>query len=438
MDHSVDWLTAFEALKSVYIDGAYSNMALNEAIPRHKGCRDSFVRNLVKETVRQTVTADYIIGKLADRGLRGIRNRTLIIIRIGLCAIREMDSVPDHAAVNEAVALAGKTARGTGRFINAILREYLRRRDEFEPVITIDDAGADRRLSVQYSMPEDIVSLIARQYGDETENILKGLNTPPGLVLRVNTLKITRESLITGLRHRGIDADALEETDRAVTARGSGIMESDLYREGMFTVQGLSSILSVEALAPEPGSKVLDMCAAPGGKSTMMAEMMENTGTITACDIHEHRLQLIRASAERTGADIIKTKLADGTVHDSMCDEKFDCVLADVPCSGLGVISTKPEIRLKTDVSSLSALSDTQLAILKNAFRYTRPGGRVCYSTCTLNKQENEEVVRRFMNETGTTGFARIVEMNTFLPYNNLIGFYYSIIEKNAFNCSDR
>ncbi len=459
-------------------------MALNEAIPRHKGCRDSFVRNLVKGTIRQTITLDHITGMLASNGLRGIKTRTLIILRMGLYAIREMDSVPDHAAVNEAVALARKTARGTDRFINAVLRSYIRRRDEFEVSdgalaegngsvagAASEDAGTGmpefikgigdqvKRLSVQYSMPEDLVSLITSQYGDEAESILRGLNEPPEVILRVNTLKTTREQLIADLAGAGIKAeDALDgemlteegklsDADRqhigagelypeagyvrgaAVKASGRGIIESDLYRKGHFTVQSLSSMLAVSALAPEPGSKVLDMCAAPGGKSTMMAEMMGNEGSVTACDIHEHRLELIKASAARTGTDIIETRLMDGTQYDSSLEGQFDYVLADVPCSGLGVMSTKPEIRLRTDVSEYAGLTDTQLEILKNAFRYTRPGGRICYSTCTLNRDENERVIERFMNSED--GFARIVEMRTILPYNNVIGFYYCIIEKS-------
>ena len=178
-------------------------MALNEAIPRHKGCRDSFVRNLVKGTIRQTITLDHITGMLASNGLKGIKTRTLIILRMGLFAIREMDSVPDHAAVNEAVALARKTARGTDRFINAVLRSYLRRRAEFEADGTpafIDDIGDPvKKLSVQYSMPEDLVNLITSQYGDEAEPVLRGLNEPPEVILRVNTLKTSRDRLIADL-----------------------------------------------------------------------------------------------------------------------------------------------------------------------------------------------------------------------------------------------
>lgn len=471
MDHSKDWLTAFDALRSVYSDGAYSNMALNEAIPRRKGCRDSFVRNFVKGTIRHTYTLDHIIGMLASGGLKGIRIRPLIILRMGLYAIRDLDSVPDHAAVNEAVSLARRTAKGTDRFINAVLRSYIRRREEFGTagsengeVAVISSGGGTlpdppfitsisdpvKRLSVKYSMPCDLTSLIMEQYGSEAETVLRGLNEPPKVVIRVNTLKTTREELIGSLGRIGIKAGPSEESALAVVCEGGSIIDSEPYREGLFTVQSLSSIMAVEALAPQPGCEVLDMCAAPGGKSTMMAELMYNRGKITACDIHEHRLRLIEASAQRTGADIIETRLADGTTYDSALAERYDFVLADVPCSGLGVMSTKPDIRLHTNAGELAELEDIQLGILRNAYRYTKPGGRICYSTCTLNKAENEDVIARFLEGHGESaadertdaevdtscgsrhGFAHIVEMNTILPYNNLIGFYYCIIEKTV------
>ena len=434
---SRDWIASFEALKSVYSDGAYSNMALNEAIPHHPGCRDSFVRSMVKGTIRQTVTLDYIIDKLADNGLKGIRLRTLIILRMGLYALREMDSVPDHAAVNESVALARRTARGTDRFINAVLRSYIRSRDLYEVTDGNDRHEPDfirnieddcDRLSVKYSFPSDITRLICSQYGDLAEKILDGLNNPPPVILRVNTLKISRDDLIKLLEDEGIKASGLPDSELAVAAEGSGIISSDLFRKGYYSVQSLSSIMAVEALAPSAGSNVLDMCAAPGGKSTMMAEIMGNSGSITACDIHEHRLKLIEAYAARLGTDIIETRLKDAACYNSEMEGLYDFVLADVPCSGLGVMNTKPEIRLRADMESIEKLPELQLSILRNALRYAKPGGRICYSTCTLNKRENEEVISALAAEDRT--FGRIVEMNTILPYNNMIGFYYCIIEK--------
>lgn len=437
---SQDWITAYEALRSVYADGAYSNIALNEAIPHHPGCRDSFVRSMVKGTIRQTVTLDRIIDVLAESGIRGIRRRTLIILRMGLYALREMDSVPDHAAVNEAVSLARKKAKGTDRFINAMLRSYIRKRDHFETVSDTSEGAPEEapfikeisdkteKLSVKYSFPMPVVQLISDQYGDEAEKILAGLNTPPPVILRVNTLRTTREDLLAEFEACGIDAAPVNESDIAVSVSGGSIIATDLYRSGKFTVQSLSSIMAVSALGPEPGDKVLDMCAAPGGKTAMMAEMMDNCGSITACDIHPHRLGLISASAERLGIDIIETRLADGTKYDEALAEQFDCVLADVPCSGLGVMSTKPEIRFHIDDESIAKLPEIQKDVLGNAVRYAKPGGKICYSTCTLNRPENEDIIDDLMSKNG--GLVRIVEMRTILPYNNVIGFFFCIIEK--------
>ena len=435
---SQDWIASFEALKSVYSDGAYSNMALNEAIPHHHGCRDSFVRSMVKGTIRHTITLDHIISRLADNGLKGIRLRTLIILRMGLYALREMDSVPDHAAVNEAVSLARKTAKGTDKFINAVLRSYIRSRDEYEvrqgldvqmPAFLREIEDDFERLSVMYSFPVDIIRLICSQYGDQAERILEGLNNPPPVILRVNTLKTSRDDLIESLAKEGIRAESISDSEMAVSAEGSGIISSDLFRKGYYSVQSLSSMMAVEALAPAAGSTVLDLCAAPGGKSAMMAELMENTGSIMACDIHEHRLDLIKAYAKRIGTDIIETHLMDAARYNSELEDQYDFVLADVPCSGLGVMSTKPEISLRTDMDNIKKLPELQLSILRNAVRYAKPGGRICYSTCTLNKAENEEVIAALAAEDPT--FGCIVEMNTILPYNNTIGFYYCIIDKN-------
>ena len=237
-------------------------MAINEAISHHKGCRDSFVRTLVKGTIRDTIRIDSMIDELASGGVRSIKKRTLIVLRMALYALRSMNSVPDHAAVDEAVKLARNVAKGTDRFVNAVLRSYLRRKDELEsrPV----------SLALKYSFPEGITELLRSQYGEETESILKGLNEPPAVILRVNTLKTNAQELTELLRESGRDAGHADDSGLALWAEGSGIMNTPMFRDGLFTVQSLSSITAVRSLAPGPGSTVLDMCAAPGGKSTMV------------------------------------------------------------------------------------------------------------------------------------------------------------------------
>ncbi len=439
-----DWLTVYEALRAVYSEGAYSNIAVNEAIRHHKGCRDSFVRTYAKGTIRDTLRLDHIIGRLAAKGLKGIKIRTLIVLRMGVYAIDSLDSVPDHAAVNEAVSLARGVAKGTDKFVNGVLRSYIRRRDEFRP--------EDMELSTRYSFPHPLTDLLQSQYGEETEAILKGLDTPPPLILRVNRLRTDRDGLIRMLADEGITASAADGSANAVIASGSGIVDSAAFREGYCSVQSLSSMQAIEALSPAPGSRVLDMCAAPGGKSSYMAELMGGNGSITACDIHVHRLELIDAAMKRLGIGIVETALMDGTVHDSELDGKFDYVLADVPCSGLGVAGSKPEIKYRTDTEEYPGLRRIQAAILRNAVSYAAPGGLIEYSTCTLNKDENEAVVREVLadaaceSETGdgssfhpainadgyaaNQGLLSIVEMHTILPYNNSVGFFYCILRK--------
>ena len=429
-----DWLTAFEALKDIYTEGAYSNMALNEAVSHHKGCRESFVRFFVKGTVMDTVRLDYIIDRLAAKGIRGIKKRTLVILRMAVFAIDSMESIPAHAAVSEAVSLAKKTARGTDRFINGLLRSYVREMDSF--------TAEKLPVNIRYSFPAPLAELLAGQYGDDTESIMKGLSTPPPLVLRVNSLRCSRSEAIAMLEEEGIKAYAAEGSEHALIAEGSGVISSRLYKEGLCSVQSLSSIQAIEAFSPRPGSRVLDMCAAPGGKSAFMAELMEGRGSITACDIHEHRLALIDASMRRLAAGtetngsyngrdtgIVQTRLMDGSVHDDSLDESFDYVLADVPCSGLGVIGSKPEIKYRSDISKYRELQDTQRAILENAIRYAAPGGRIEYSTCTLNRDENERLVCSVIK---AYSFVSIVEMRTVLPYNCSVGFFYCILDKKA------
>lgn len=426
----MDWITVFEALKSVYVDEAYSNIAINEAIEHHPECSNGFVRTFVKGVIRDSIKLDHYIDQLAAKGIKGLKNRTLIVLRMGIYAIESMNSVPDHAAVNNAVRLAKKVAKGTDGLVNGILRSFLRRRNEPDIEEQPKDNGY---LSLKYSFPEPLIDLISSQYGDDTEDILSALNSPAPLVLRVNPLKTSRDELIA---HMGRDMSSEERAERFIT---EGIPENaiiytgnavgtEAFRSGLFSIQSLSSIEAINAFRPVPGSRVLDMCAAPGGKTCAMAELMDNCGEIVSCDIHEHRLGLIEAQAQRLGCSIVSTRLMDGTVPDDTLKESFDYVLADVPCSGLGVIQSKPEIKLRTDVKKYDELTDIQYNILKNALSYVRDGGSIEYSTCTINRSENEAVIDRLIEEFS---FVEIIEKKLILPYNNRIGFFYCIMRKN-------
>lgn len=416
-----DWLAVFEALKDCYIDEAFSNIAINEAVENHKDCSSGFVRAFTKGVLRDSLKLDYYIDNLADKGVKAIKNRTLIILRMGLYAIDSLDSVPSYAAVNQTVSLAKKVSKGSDRFVNAILRRYLREKDILQV--------ADDNLSLKYSFPKDLCDLIVSQYGDEAEDVLRSLNNVPELIIRANLNKTTREELKRNLEEIGIECDLIEGSNIALVVRNGQIVNTRFFHDGLLSIQSLSSIRSIEAFAPKKGSRVLDMCAAPGGKTCGMAELMGNEGEIIACDIHPHRLDLINAVAARLDTQIITTELLDGTETKDEFIESFDYVLADVPCSGLGVVGSKPEIKLRTDVSRFKELESIQKDILENAYRYTKPGGRLMYSTCTINKDENEAIVDSFI----ASHEAEILEKCLILPYNNeLVGFFYCIVEKPA------
>ena len=417
-----DWIAVFEALNAVYTDGAFSNISINEAVSRHKGSRESFVRTFAKGVIRDSIRLDCIIDRLAQKGIGSIKARPLVLLRMGIFAIDRLDSVPDHAAVNETVSLAKKTAKGTDRFINGMLRSYLRQRQDFAP--------EKLEPHIRYSFSKEVFSLLTEQYGDEAFRIAEALNSPSEVFLRTNRLKTDRNELIGRLRELGLYASPSDMNPDAIAVTGSGIVANEMFRNGLYSVQSLSSMMAVRALSPEPGSRVLDLCCAPGGKTGYMAELMQNRGNITACDVYPHRLKLTEAAMKRLGISIVSLEERDATVFDEELKEGFDCILCDVPCSGLGVISGKPEIKINTDPSEYGSLIEIQKKILTNALAYLKPGGKLEYSTCTLNKNENEEVVKHVLSKSGTS--ARLVEMTTLLPYNGTVGFFYSIIEKSA------
>ena len=383
-----NWLTTFNALKSVYIDEAYSNIAINDAIEQQPSCSASFVRTFTKGVIRDTIVIDNYIDQLASKGINGIKNRTLIILRMGIYAIRSLDSVPDYAAVNMAVNLTNYVAKGNASFVNAILRSYIRQKDS---LVTI------------HSFPDKLRNLITKQYGQEAENIMQSLDVPIPVSIRINRLKANN------ITFTSFDLNSQE------------------FKDGLFSVQSISSIEAIESFNPREGSLVLDMCAAPGGKTCAMAEIMNNKGKIIACDIHEHRLDLINSQARRLGIDIIETIKLDGSIFNKNYQNMFDYVLADVPCSGLGVISSKPEIKLRTNPDEYDSLIEIQKKILENAIKYCKPGGYIEYSTCTINKDENDAVVNAVLD---ACNLAEIVEKKSILPYNEKIGFYYCILEK--------
>ncbi|HHZ06217.1 MAG TPA: 16S rRNA (cytosine(967)-C(5))-methyltransferase RsmB [Clostridiales bacterium] len=391
--------TALSILMKIDNDNAYSNITLNNAIKASDlDERDvSFACAIVYGVLERKITLDYIISKFIKTKLNKIQPDVLNILRMGVFQIAYMDKVPDSAAVNECVKLAKKRNlfSATG-FINGVLRSVSRAEGNYQ----LPDKKADKLsyYSVYYSCPQDIISLWLNSYGEEiTENILQNLSGRPPVYVRVNTLKVTAENLEKDFETCGVSASPTDIIEDALVIKDTGSIESlALYSFGYFHVQDLSSQLCCKVLNPVSGDKVYDFCSAPGGKAFTIAQRMDNNGVINAFDLYDHKLKLIEAGAERLGIDIIKVGLRDAVCTEPL--EKADKVLCDVPCSGLGIIRRKPEIRYKKD-TGIDTLPQLQYDILSSCSDFVKVGGTLVYSTCTLNKKENNNNADKFLQE---------------------------------------
>lgn len=378
-------------------DGKFANLEVNAALKGASlsGPDRGLYTALVYGVAERALTLDYIIENLSDRPLEALDPETKNAIRMGLYQLRYMDKIPSHAAVSESVEAVGRKSRG---FVNAILRSYLRKKDTLS--LPKKEDGFDRYLSVRHAIPEAICRLWREGYGEEiAEQLAEAANWQTPLTLRVNTLKTDGGALLVALRDRGVEAEVHPLFSDMLTVRSGGAISnlSDLLDAGLFFVQDPASRACVWALGAKPGERILDSCAAPGGKSFSAAIQMENRGALTACDLHKSKISLIRSGAERLGITILQAECRDGKVFVEADEAAYDRVLCDVPCSGLGVLAKKPDIRHRP-LTGLEALYATQAAILACCARYVRSGGTLCYSTCTLNPRENEDAVRAFLD----------------------------------------
>lgn len=415
--------TAYEVLMDVETNQSYSNLALNNFIEKNQPENPAFVRELVYGVLENRILLDYYLDALIPSGIKKVKSRELTLLRMGIYQIMSMESVPDYAAIHESVQLARKLCRGREGFINGVLRGFQRKASGVS--LPSKEADPVRYLSVKYSAVPWIVELWIKAYGlEKTEKLLEASNGRPLLSLRVNLKKGSREELIEKLSAEGFQVEAGRHSNRVilVTGKGSGILEHEFFRNGWFSVQDEASVMAADTVGAKPGYCVVDVCAAPGGKTLAMAETMEEQGTVNAFDIYPHKLTLIEEQAKRVGIGIVKTDCRDGR---TLCEElkgKADCVLADVPCSGLGVIRRKPEIKYKEDVD-LPELVQRQKEILENASKYVKPGGTLVYSTCTVNPDENELQVKDFLkNHEEFT----LESMNQLMPGEETDGFFIS------------
>lgn len=390
--------TAVEALCQVEKNKAWSNLALDSALERAKLKEQDrgFATALFYGTLIYRYQIDSCIRTLTKTPIRKMDVEVRNILRTGIYQMLYLDSVPDHAAVSESVNLARQMKKSSaGGFINAVLRGFLRT----DKAIPLAKSGktADR-LAVEYSCPPKLVNIWLKAYGGKkTEAILKNSLMAPPTFIRVNTLKNSREELIADLAAQGISAKPLSFLENGcVVERGSGnLHETKIYKEGRFHIQDISSQLAAGAVDAKPGQRVLDCCAAPGGKTFIIAQQMNNTGEIVACDLHQKRADEIIRRKNTLGLTNISAKVLDMSEYHEELGE-FDRVLCDVPCSGYGTIRRRPEIKYQ-DPDEFKTLPETQLALLSNGSKYCKKGGKLLYSTCTLSPLENQKVVEKFL-----------------------------------------
>ena len=412
---------AVKALIKINTELSYSNITLNTVFSETgiEGSDKALSTALVYGVLERKITLDYVLSKFIKTSLKKVSPFCLEVLRVALFQIMFMDKIPQSAAVNEAVKLVknSKESRNSG-FVNAVLRNILRAEN------LLPKGNSIAELSIIYSCPESIIESYINDYGlDNAISLLKSSLEPAPLTLKINSLKTDVNAFKAEL---GVDCSDTDINGAVLLKHGLDISKNPLYNDGKFFVEDLASQKAIKILAPKPFERMLDMCAAPGGKSFSSAILMENKGEIIACDIYEHKCALIEKSAKRLGLDIVKPRVCDATVFNAELG-KFDCILCDVLCSGLGIIRRKPEIKYKS-FDEFSKLPEIQYKILSNAKNYLKDGGRILYSTCTLRKAENEDVVNKFLAENGD--FA-LEYSHTFMPHTDgTDGFFCALLVK--------
>ena len=426
---------AFEILCKIEADKAYSNIAIDSAVkmynPDSTDC--AFISCLVYGVIERKITLDYIINKYLSQPIAKLKISVLTALRIGAYQILFMDKIPERAAVNETVNIIkkGKFSYASG-LVNAVLRKIS---DNNE--LDFSALSGDELTSVKYSVPQELVKFLNHHYGKENaEEFFKHSLLPKKIFVRVNNTKISTDELIKFFKNEGVIAYKTYLPNALEIAFNGAVYNLESYKKGYFHVEDLSSQLCIEALDVFAGCTAIDVCAAPGGKTFTIAEKMNNNGTVISCDIYAQRTDLIKKGAERLGLSCIKPAVNDATVLNEGFP-KADRVLCDVPCSGLGIITKKPEIKYKK-LDDAKSLLPIQKEILNTSSKYVKSGGKLVYSTCSINPNENRKICDAFLKENpdfssirALPDIERTVEEGDYLtlfPHkNNCDGFFVAV-----------
>ena len=478
MKIDLDREAAFKALLAIERDGSYSNLELSKMLASDELSNKGFIREIVYGVTENKIYLDYILDKFIKKGAAKTKLQALIILRMGVYQILFMNSVPNYAAVNESVALARRFARGMDGFINGVLRNFIRNMDSASE---IDVKGQLEYLSIRYScqlkLVEELVSMLGFEHA---KMLLEHAGHRPPLSIRVNVAKISVKELADRLRANGFEIEGSKLSDRVLLVKGGALTEAIEYKEGLFSIQSEESCAIADFADAKSTELVIDLCAAPGGKAAAMAEQMLKpststepltktepgkqpststepltetepgkqpststepltetepgiaSGKVIALELYEHRAALIEATARRLGLENIEVRCQDAVEQIDELVGKADLVLADVPCSGLGVIRRKPEMKYR-DEFDFDELVEIQKGILETGSSYLKPGGRLIYSTCTINPRENELMVKDFLERHEEFISEKEVKLSPF--DNGYDGFYMNKLKKIEGRC---
>ena len=494
MKIDLDREAAYKAMLAIERDGSYSNLELSKLLASDELSNKGFIREIVYGVTENKIYLDYILDKFIKKGAAKTKLQALIILRMGVYQILFMNSVPNYAAVNESVALARRFARGTDGFINGVLRNFIR---NMESASEIDVKGQLEYLSIRYSchlkLVEELVSMLGFEHA---KMLLEHAGHRPPLSIRVNIAKISLKELADRLRAKGFEIEGSKLSDRVLLVKGGALTETNEYKEGLFSIQSEESCAIADFADAKSTELVIDLCAAPGGKAAAMAEQMLKpststepltetepgkqpststepltetepgkqpststepltetepgkqpststepltetepgiaSGKVIALELYEHRAALIEATTRRLGLENIEVRCQDAVEQIDELVGKADLVLADVPCSGLGVIRRKPEMKYR-DEFDFDELVEIQKGILETGSSYLKPGGRLIYSTCTINPRENELMVKDFLERHEEFISEKEVKLSPF--DNGYDGFYMNKLKKIEGRC---
>ena len=400
---------ALKALYKIDKEEAYVNIALDEIIKENKRKLEDrdigFVSEIVYGVTTWKLTIDEIIKKYSKLRIKKISPWILNILRMGIYQIVFLDRVPKSAAVNESVNLAKRYGhRGSSNFVNAILRKVEKK--DYETFFEIENPM--ERISKTTSMPIWIIEELLKENDiEKVEEICKASNLKPKVEVRINRLKTDKQEL-EKLKERNITFQEGKIKDFFVLEKTKNIEQLDLFRQGYFTIQDEGAGLIAKIVDPKSNEVILDACSSPGGKTTYMAELMDDKGEIIAWDLHSHRIKLVEETAKRLGIHIVKTECQDATIYKEEYKEKFDKILLDVPCLGIGVLKRKPDIKWRRKPEDIEEITQIQQNILETCAKYLKPNGQLIYSTCSIFKEENDSIIDKFLQKNTNFVYSKI------------------------------